>query len=44
VLSGYEGANSVRGARPPKTKPITVPPSEAMKESTRRAQKRKTDG
>lgn len=40
VLSGYEGANSVRGARPPKTKPIVVPPSEGMKESTRRAQNR----
>jgi len=37
VLSGFEGANSVKGARPPKTKPITVPPSEGMKESTRRA-------
>jgi moderate conductance mechanosensitive channel len=45
VLSGFEGANSVKGARPPKTKPITVPPSEALKESTRRAQaRRKTDG
>ena len=41
VLSGFEGATSVRGARPPKTKPITVPPSEAMKESTRRAASRK---
>ena len=37
VLSGFEGANSVKGARPPKTKPITVPPSEALKASTRRA-------
>ncbi|CAN5253558.1 mechanosensitive ion channel family protein [soil metagenome] len=27
VLSGYEGAASVRGARPPKTKPIAVPPA-----------------
>jgi small conductance mechanosensitive channel len=26
VLTGYEGAGSVRGARPPKTKPIAVPP------------------
>lgn len=41
VLSGYEGATSVRGARPPKAKPITVPPSEAMKESTRKAASRK---
>lgn len=44
VLSGFEGATSVRGARPPKTKPITLPaakPSEAMKESTRKAQSRK---
>ena len=41
VLSGFEGATSVRGARPPKTKPITVPTSEAMKESTRRAASRK---
>jgi len=40
VLSGFEGANSVKGARPPKTKPITVPPSEAMKASTRRAKER----
>jgi len=40
VLSGYEGANSVKGARPPKTKPIVVPPSEGMKESTRRAAKK----
>jgi small conductance mechanosensitive channel len=42
VLSGYEGAASVRGARPPKTKPITVPPkpSEGMKESTRKAKAR----
>ena len=44
VLSGFEGATSVRGARPPKTKPITVPPptpkpSEAMKESTRKAKR-----
>jgi len=39
VLSGFEGANSVKGARPPKTKPITVPPSEGMKASTRRATK-----
>ena len=40
VLSGFEGATSVRGARPPKTKPITIPPakpSEGMKESTRKA-------
>ena len=37
VLSGFEGATSVRGARPPKTKPITLPPSEGMKESTRKA-------
>ena len=41
VLSGFEGATSVRGARPPKTKPITVPPktapSEELKASTRRA-------
>ncbi len=40
VLSGYEGAASVRGARPPKTKPITVAPSEDLKASTRRATKR----
>ena len=40
VLSGFEGANSVKGARPPKTKPITVPPSEALKASTRRAKDR----
>jgi moderate conductance mechanosensitive channel len=39
VLSGYEGANSVRGARPPKTKPIVVAPSEGMKESTRKAKR-----
>jgi small conductance mechanosensitive channel len=25
VLSGYEGSGSIRGARPPKTKPIAVP-------------------
>ena len=37
VLSGFEGATSVRGARPPKTKPITIPPSEELKASTRRA-------
>ena len=41
VLSGFEGATSVRGARPPKTKPITLPPSEAMQESTRKAASRK---
>ena len=35
-----EGANSVKGARPPKTKPITVPPSDALKASTRRAKER----
>jgi len=40
VLSGYEGAASVRGARPPKTKPITVAPSKDLKASTRRATKR----
>lgn len=40
VLSGFEGANSVKGARPPKTKPITVPPSVGMKESTRKARDR----
>jgi len=40
VLSGFEGANSVKGARPPKTKPITVPPSEELKASTRRAKDR----
>jgi hypothetical protein len=33
----------VRGARPPKTKPITLPPSEGMKESTRKA-KAKANG
>ena len=42
VLSGFEGAASVRGARPPRTKPIAVPPvtkppSEDLKASTRRA-------
>jgi small conductance mechanosensitive channel len=40
VLSGFEGATSVRGARPPKTKPITLPtakPSEDLKASARRA-------
>jgi small conductance mechanosensitive channel len=42
VLTGPEGANSVRGARPPKTRPITVPPSEAVKESTRRATQKRT--
>jgi moderate conductance mechanosensitive channel len=40
VLSGFEGASSVRGARPPKTKPITIPPSEDLKASTRRAAKK----
>jgi small-conductance mechanosensitive channel len=39
VLSGYEGANSVRGARPPKTRPIPVPPSEELKASTRKARR-----
>jgi small conductance mechanosensitive channel len=47
VLSGFEGATSVRGARPPKTKPIAVPPtasraSEGMKESTRKAKTTRT--
>jgi moderate conductance mechanosensitive channel len=37
MLSGFEGASSVRGARPPKTRPITVPPSEELKASTRKA-------
>jgi len=27
VLTGYEGAASIRGARPPKTKPVTIPKS-----------------
>jgi moderate conductance mechanosensitive channel len=43
VLSGYEGANSVRGARPPRTKPITVPkatpPSDSLKASARASRK-----
>jgi len=37
VLSGPEGATSVTGARPPKTRPIVVPPSEELKASTRKA-------
>jgi moderate conductance mechanosensitive channel len=37
VLSGYEGAASVRGARPPKTKPIPVHPSDDLKASARKA-------
>jgi hypothetical protein len=41
VLTGPEGATSVTGARPPRTKPIVVPPSEAMKASTRKAAARK---
>jgi len=46
VLTGPEGATSVTGARPPKTKPIVVPPSEGMKASTRKAAARRatTDG
>jgi moderate conductance mechanosensitive channel len=40
VLSGFEGASSVRGARPPKTRPIAVPPSEELKASARRAAKK----
>jgi len=31
VLSGYEGAGSVRGARPPKTRPLDVQPVVATK-------------
>ena len=31
VLSGYEGAGSVRGARPPKTKPVAIPPKDTKK-------------
>jgi small-conductance mechanosensitive channel len=31
VLSGYEGAASIRGARPPKTKPVVVAPEEGKK-------------
>jgi small-conductance mechanosensitive channel len=27
TLSGFEGASSVRGARPPRTKPVSVPPA-----------------
>jgi len=41
VLTGPEGATSVTGARPPKTKPIVVPPSEGMKASTRKAASRR---
>lgn len=41
VLSGFEGATSVRGARPPKTQAITVPPSQGMQESTRKAATKK---
>jgi moderate conductance mechanosensitive channel len=40
MLSGFEGATSVRGARPPKTRPITVPPSEELKASTRKASRK----
>jgi small conductance mechanosensitive channel len=29
VLSGYDGATSVKGARPPKTKPVAVQNLEA---------------
>jgi small conductance mechanosensitive channel len=31
VLSGYEGAGSVRGARPPKTRPLEVQPAAVAK-------------
>ncbi len=40
VLSGFDGATSVKGARPPRTKPIPVSaPSDDLKASTRRATK-----
>lgn len=35
VLSGYDGANSVRGARPPKTKPVAVQNIEAKNDAKR---------
>jgi small-conductance mechanosensitive channel len=48
TLSGFEGANSVRGARTPKTKPITVPtaartpPSDELKASASKASTKAT--
>jgi small conductance mechanosensitive channel len=43
VLSGYEGAGSVRGARPPKTAQVPVAMKPA-KESARTARKRRQTG
>lgn len=37
VLSGYEGANSVRGARPPRTRPTPLPAPAASKNTAPRA-------
>lgn len=41
VLTGPEGASSVTGARPPKTRPIVVPPSDELKASARTAASRR---
>ena len=41
VLSGFEGATSVTGARPPKTKPIRVQPSDELKASAASARTRR---
>jgi small conductance mechanosensitive channel len=42
VLSGYEGAGSVRGARPPKTAAVAVPAAmKSAKESARAAKKQR---
>ena len=45
VLSGFEGATSVTGARPPRTKPVRVQPTDELKASTASARRgRSTNG
>src|SRR4051812_11671167 len=43
VLSGFEGAASVKGARPPRTGPAQLPPAAATKPRATRDKKKKAD-
>jgi small conductance mechanosensitive channel len=43
VLSGFEGAASVKGARPPRTGPAQLPPAAATKPRATRSKSKKAD-